>query len=143
MLRSVDFPQPDSPAMATHSPRATWRSTASRRGTPGEKDFASPRTSSTAAGSGPGDDAENGAAEGAQRRSDEEPALLGENGDRGERDGDLQQRHGDGEKVVRVQRLRALLVPALVCGLVLPGVLLDVLRLGGVALRLGLVELDR
>src|SRR5258706_14349147 len=116
MLRSVDFPEPDSPAMATHSPRATWRSTASRRGTPGENDFASPRTSSTAAGSGPGDDAQNGAAEGAQRPSDEEPALLGENRDRGERDGGLPPRHGDWAKVGPGARLFALLVSAVLCG---------------------------
>src|SRR5262245_17417640 len=110
MLSSVDLPEPDSPATATHSPRATSRSTASKSGAPGANRFASPRTSSMTLLEDVGEDAQRAADEGGEPGSVQQPPRLREHGDRGERDGDLEQRHGDREVVVRVQRLLAHLV---------------------------------
>src|SRR5690242_6502210 len=94
MLSSVDLPLPDSPRIATHSPRATSRSSAAKSGVPAN-DLASPRTWSINPVSEPGDDAERRAANRRDAGAREQPALLREHGDRGERDGDLQQRHRD------------------------------------------------
>src|SRR4249919_11923 len=103
---SVDLPEPASPTTAIHSPAATSRSTASNNDWP-PNDFARPRTSSmgrapafTPGLSDPGDAAEDGASEGRHRRGGEQPALLREDRDRGERDGDLQQRHRDRQEMV-------------------------------------------
>ena len=85
----------------------------SKSGAPPGQDLARPRTSSMeGARSEPGDDAEDDAAERGGARAPEQPVLLREHGDRGERDGDLQQRHRDREVLVRVQRVLALLVEA-------------------------------
>src|SRR5512141_2240739 len=121
MLSSVDLPEPDSPTIATHSPAATSRSTLASSGVPA-KDFATPRTSSKLQ---PGDDAEDRSGEGAHARAVEQPAPLREDGDRRERDRDLQQRHRDREEVVRMVGVVALVVPRLVGGVVLLRVLLD------------------
>src|SRR5258705_3039165 len=121
--------------MATHSPRATSRSTASKSALPGPKDLPSPRTSSI--NSHPGDDPEDRAGEGREARAIEQPALLREDGDRGERDGDLEERHRDREVVVRMERVLAVVVSFLGLGLERLGVLLDLLLLAGIALRFG------
>src|SRR5258708_4044304 len=137
MLRSVDFPEPDSPTTATHSPRATSRRTSPSNGASGPKRFASPRTCSMSGLDDVGEDAAHGAQHGTESRAVEEPLLLCEDGDRGEGDGDLQQRHRDREIVVRMERLLALLVPLVGRLLVLLRVLHDLGLLLRVALRLG------
>src|SRR6185312_2262465 len=136
MLRSVDLPEPDSPTIAHHSPGAIARLTPARSGAPGPKRFSSARTSSMrGAGSEPGDDPEDGAGERAHRCAPQQPALLREHGDGGERDRDLQQRHRDREVVVRMQGLLAPLVELLRLRLQGARFLLDVLLFAGVALR--------
>src|SRR4029079_6495388 len=135
-LRSVDLPEPDSPTIATHSPRATVRSTPSSNGVAGSKRFATPRISSIAEpGLEPGDDAERGPSQGGDAGAGEEPAFLREHGDRGERDADLQERHGDGELLVRMQGVLALLFGRLRFRLECLGLLLDVFLLGFVTLH--------
>src|SRR5436190_3844701 len=135
-LRSVDLPEPDSPTIATHSPRATVRSTPSSNGVAGSKRFATPRISSiTEPGLEPGDDAERGPSQGGDAGAGEKPAFLREDSDRGERDGDLQERHGDGELLVRMQRVLAFLVGRFRFGLECLGLLLDVFLLGFVTLH--------
>src|SRR6185369_15101222 len=145
MFSSVDLPEPDSPTTATHSPAATLRSIAWNSGCP-PNDFARPWTSSmegapalTPGASGPGDDAEDRASEGRHRRRREQPALLREHRDRGERDGDLQQRHRDREEMVRMQGMRALLEERLGLFLVGARFLLDVRLLALVARGLRVV----
>src|SRR6185437_6496503 len=144
MCRSVDLPEPDSPAIAHHSPRATASVTSARRGDPAPNPFASPRTSSMRGRrSEPGGDAEPGSEQSAECGAGEEPALLREDGDRGEGDRDLQERHGNREEMVRVERLLALLVPAAVGLFMLLRIGLDLLLLGGVAFRFVAIELGR
>src|SRR6185436_18680347 len=110
------------------------RSISSRRVTAGSKRFATPRSSSMPALE-PGDDAERGPSQGGDAGAGEQPALLREDGDRGERDGDLQERHRDRELLVRMQRVLAFLVGRLRFGLERLGLLLDVFLLDFVALH--------
>src|SRR6185437_2181209 len=142
MCSSVDLPEPDSPRIAHHSPRATARLTSARSGGPAANALARPRTSSMP-GSEPGGDAEPRSQQAAQGGTGEEPALLREHRDRRERDGDLEKRHRDREEMVGMEGLSALLVPALVGRLVLAGVRLDLFLLGGVAFRLAAIEVAR
>jgi hypothetical protein len=91
---------------------------------------------------GKGDDAGGDAGQGRDGGAPEEPLLLGEHRDRGERDRDLQEGHRHRELLVRMQRALGLLVERVGLRVEALGLLHDVGLLARVALGLGLVGLD-